>query len=213
MKKNIFVKIVFIIFVLTSSTFADEAFFKVTYGISNHDHSITSGTGTPTVDEDDKGFLVSAGTFIGSNWGVDLMYYDLGETKITGNLHDRFTLDNVTYEFDGSGTITNSTDGYGVGLFGVLPSGSLGSIYAKVGIHKWNKSGTTSLTFHDKALANNFYNDGADLYFGIGLDITIYKAISLTTAYDALSFADSTFGSPTGNLGSLLSLGLKVSLN
>jgi hypothetical protein len=72
----------FIFFV--SVTVKAENYFKINYGISNHDMGTTTANGTITHDDEDEGFIISGGAMLGDNWGVDVMYYDLGSSSLTG---------------------------------------------------------------------------------------------------------------------------------
>ena len=81
-----------------SALSADKGYIHVNYGITAHSvghthvYSYPGGTSTTTVDEEDQGFMVSGGFLIGSNWGVDVMYHDLGNTSIKGDANDIFQL-------------------------------------------------------------------------------------------------------------------------
>ena len=164
--KRLLLSIVFLLF-FSSNLYAEGNYIIINYGISNHDVGTTAGsknadsrTTTITTDDDDTGFIFSVGRIFEGNWGVDLMYYDLGSSSITVDKLDFVKIDNLEYEVKTAGTITNDISGYGFGLIGAsdLDSGILGmSFYAKAGFHAWNKSGSTSLLDNNNAFMNSIY--------------------------------------------------------
>ena len=83
--------------------------------------------------------MLSAGTLIGDSWGIDVMYYDLGSSSIKVDALDYVKIDNVEYEVQTGGTISNDISGYGIGLIGVSDADMI-SFYVKAGIHAWDKS-------------------------------------------------------------------------
>ena len=146
------------LFIFSSSVNAEDAYFKVSYGISSFDLSTSVKAGTPTFDDEDEGYMISAGQKVGSNWGIDLMYYDFGSSSIKGSKSDIFIIDGAAYEFATAGTITNDITGYGLGGIGFADIGELASTYVKLGMHVWDKSGsTTLLTDGNDTFKQKFY--------------------------------------------------------
>ena len=214
--KKLLLSIVFLLF-FSFNLYAEGNYVIINYGISNHDIGATAGsknadgrTTTITTDDDDTGFIFSVGRIFEGNWGVDLMYYDLGSSSIKVDKLDFVKIDNLEYEVKTAGTITNDISGYGFGLIGAsdLDSGILGmSFYAKAGVHAWDKSGSTSLLDNNDAFAGSFYNQGIGGYAGLGLGVNIYGNTSLNITYDTLGLTnDAGFD----NSSSLFGAGLKV---
>ena len=197
-----------------SATSAEQGYLHVNYGITTHSvghthkYSSPGGTSTTTVDEEDQGFMISGGALIGSNWGVDLMYYDLGESKIKGDANDIFELGGSQYQFSTGGTISNSTSGFGLGVIGFMSSESLISAFGKIGLHDWDRSGSTTLLTDNTNINSRFFDDGIDLYAGFGVDINVLESLSVNLSYDTLGFEDSA--SSLSRTSSLISLGLSA---
>ena len=189
----------------------ENSYLKINYGISSHDLSTTSTQGTVTTDNSDTGFILSAGTLIGDFWGVDLMYHDLGNTSIKGDANDIFELDGSQYQFSTGGTISNSTTGYGLGVIGFISPEEDGFInaFAKIGLHDWDRSGSTTLLTDNTNINSRFFDDGIDLYAGFGVDINVLESLSVNLSYDTLGFEDSA--STLSRTTSLISLGLSAS--
>jgi hypothetical protein len=187
---------------------ADGLYAIAKYGLSSSDNSVKNN-GSPSIDNDSEGFMVTLGTQLGTNWGTEVMYYDLGETSITGNIGDSFKIDEASFVFDTKGTIKNNTTGYGTGIRFISSSDTEGfEFYGKTGVHVWDKSGSTTLLYHaDNGVNSRFYNDGVDLYFGFGFNYNLYSSLVLNVSYDALDFSDTGLG--FSQIGSLISLGLK----
>ena len=200
-----------------SALSADKGYIHVNYGITAHSvghthvYSYPGGTSTTTVDEEDQGFMVSGGFLIGSNWGVDVMYHDLGNTSIKGDANDIFQLDGSQYQFSSAGTISNSTTGYGLGVIGFISPEEDGLInaFAKIGLHDWDRSGSTTLLTDNTNINSRFFDDGVDLYAGFGVDINVLESLSVNLSYDTLGFEDSA--STLSRTTSLISLGLSAS--
>ena len=212
MKKNAFATFLVIIFGFSMSAKAD--YIKANYGFSSLADNVTkhanySGT---KIDTDDEGYSVTAGINVLSNIGVEAMYYDLGTTTITGNKGDVITFDKADYQFSKNGTVKNDTSGYGIGFFGTTgdSSGFLSfSATGRLGVHVWDRSGsTTAITDTNSTLKNSFYNDGADLYYGIEIDTGITESMSFNISLDGMSFADA--GLSTDDMATMIGLGLKL---
>ncbi len=198
-------------FLLSFSSYAESSYLKINYGLSSHDLSPTSTSGTITKDDSDTGFLLSAGGLIGDSWGVDLMYYDLGSSSITADANEQFKIDNVNYIAESAGTLSNDISGYGAGLLlsTTNSSGFLGfTAYVKAGLHGWDKSGSSTILDNDNAFAGSFYNDGIGAYGGIGFSLDIFNDIGVDLAYDTLGLSNNV---SFENASSLFSAGIRVS--
>ena len=198
-----------VILILSLSSFAKADYLKLNYGLTSNDSAVKlNGTGA-TIDDDDEGFMISAGTKLYGNFGLEVMYYDLGETSIKGSVGDKIKVDNAGYVFTTAGTVKNETTGYGVGIFAESETTTgLGTFsgFVKLGMHNWDRSGSTTLIEEaSKSFASRFYNDGIDMYFGIGINAGITESIALNISYDNMGFSDD--GS-LDSAGSLTSIGI-----
>ena len=208
----------FSIILISYNLNAKDNYIKVSYGTATHDLRVsgtknTVGTMT-TIKTDDAadGFLLSAGRMIGDNWGIDLMYYDFGESSVTVDARDYVKLNNNSYEVLSAGTIKHETKGYGLGFIGAADAGSEGfgglSYYLKAGIHAWDKSGTkTTLLDNNAAFNADFNNDGIGAYAGIGLSINLISNVALDIAYEAMGMSNNA---SFDNNTSFISGGLRV---
>ena len=214
MKTFISKSVIFITFFLVSiitanSSFANSSYIKLSYGITSNSLSTTSKSGTVVEDSDDEGFILSGGALVGDVWGVDVMYYDLGSTSIKADADEIFSFGGNTYQANTAGTISNDISGYGVGLF--VASSTSGDFldlsgHLRLGIHSWDKSGSTTILDNDTAFAGDFYNDGVGPYFGLGFSINILENTGLDVSYDSISLSNNA---SMDENSSILSLGLK----
>ncbi|PPR44810.1 MAG: hypothetical protein CFH18_00768 [Alphaproteobacteria bacterium MarineAlpha5_Bin8] len=181
----------FTIFILffSSNLFAENNYINISYGITAHDLPVTATRGTITKDDDDEGFIVSAGALLGDSWGIDVMYYDLGSSSFKVDALDIIKIDNVDYEAQSGGTITNDISGYGIGLIGISNTDVI-SFYIKAGIHSWDKSGSTTILDNDNAFAGSFYNEGIGGYGGLGIGFNVLENITLNISYDIIGLSN-----------------------
>ncbi len=196
-----------------SNAFANNGYVSIKYGISEHDLDVTVGHGTVTSSNDDEGYILSGGAFIGNNWGVDVMYFDLGSSSIFVESQSIFRLNKNNYmnNSGSSGTITNDISGYGTGLIlSTNPSSDdfLGfSAFVKGGVQAWEKSGSTTILDNDKAFEAEFYNQGIGAYGGLGVSVNMTESISFDASYDIIGISNK---GGFDNASSLLSAGLKL---
>lgn len=198
--------IFFFVFFISIALKAEENYLKINYGITNNDVSVTAVRGTILTDDTDEGFMLSAGSMIGSNWGADFMYYDLGSTSITVDATEIIKINNVNYLAESAGTISNDISGYGMGLI-LANNDNLLSYYLKAGIHSWDKSGSTTILDNDTGFAGSFYNQGIGGYGGLGIAMNIFEKVAIDIAYDIIGLSNNA---SLDNNSSLLSAGFRV---
>ena len=200
----------FIFFV--STTVKAENYLKINYGISNHDMDISKITSTVTHDDEDEGFIISGGTMLGDNWGVDVMYYDLGSSSLTSlDVGDDLKIEGDYYRVTTAGTISNDITGYGTGIILTTDTDNESSFnvnaYLKAGVHAWDKSGSTTLLDRNDDFAGRFFDEGIGAYGGLGAGIDVSDNISIDLAYDIIGLSkDASFG----DASSLISVGIKI---
>ena len=115
-------------------------------------------------------------------------------------------IDNVEYEVQTGGTISNDISGYGIGLIGISDADMI-SFYVKAGVHSWDKSGSTTLLNNNNHINAEFFSQGIGAYSGVGVSYNVYDAISVDIAYDIIGLSkDASFGSSS----TLISLGLRA---
>ena len=204
-KKILILSILFLFYSLNLN--ANGLYTIAKYGITASNDNITKKGAGAIIENESEGYMVTLGIGLSSNWGTEVMYYDLGETTIKGKVGEKFLIEKATFSFDTAGTVKNSTTGYGTGVRYMSSTEGL-NFYAKAGMHVWDRSGsTTLLNDNDKAIDSRFYNDGADLYFGFGINYQVFGALSVNASYDAMDFGDT--GTGLSDMGSMMSLGLK----
>jgi hypothetical protein len=196
----------FLVFFISIAVNAEENYIKINYGITNNDVSVTAFQGTIQTDGEDEGFMLSAGTMIGNNWGLDFMYYDLGSSSIKVDATEIIKIDNVLYEAQSAGTISNDISGYGLGLI-VASNKKFLRYYAKAGLHSWDKAGSTTILDNDTAFAGSFYNSGIGGYGGLGIAVNFFEKVSIDIAYDVMGLSNDV---SLSNNSSLLSAGFRV---
>ena len=206
-KQNFFLLSFFVIIFLSNTVLANTSYFKVSYGTtSNKIGTTTNKVGTIVTDEDDEGFMISGGSLIGDIWGVDFMYYDLGSTSIKVDAKELFVFEGNNYLASSSGTITNDISGYGGGLYisssndsGFLSfSGSL-----RIGMHAWDKSGSTSILDNNTAFESKFYNKGIGAYAGLGISLNLTDNLAADISYDMIGINNMVSFDDSSTMGSI----------
>ena len=205
----IFCCLTFSIFFTTNMANANSSYIKFNYGVTSNSLSTTSKTGTVIEDSDDEGFMIAGGALIGDVWGVDVMYYDLGSTSIKADANEIFEFGGTTYQANSSGTISNDITGYGIGVF--LSSSTSEDFLSisgnlRLGLHAWDKSGSTTILDNDAAFSGDFYNDGIGPYLGLGLTINILENTGIDLSYDNISLSNNPSFDENS---SIVSLGIK----
>ena len=212
--KNLFFILAVLVFTFFVSTIsnAETSYFKFNYGISTHDMDTTTTTGTITHDDEDEGFIFSAGYILGDFWGVDFMYYDLGSTTLGAlDVDDVFKIGGINHYVTTAGSIKNNIAGYGIGLIGTSNNDSSElfswDTYLKAGLHSWDKSGSTTLLQNNTWINGEFFSQGIGAYGGVGAGFYLNEKISIDIAYDIIGLSkDASFDSSS----TLISLGLKA---
>ena len=205
----IFTVTVFTFFVSTISK-AETSYVKINYGISSHDMGTTTSIGTITHDDEDEGFIFSAGYMVDDWWGIDFMYYDLGSSTVGAlDAGDVFKSGRINHYVETAGTIKNDISGYGIGFIGSSNQDSFWNAYIKAGVHSWDKSGSTTLLGNNDLINAEFFSQGIGAYGGAGVAYNVYDNISVDIAYDIIGLSkDASFDSSS----TLASLGLRFKL-
>ena len=202
-----FTVLVLSFFVSTISK-AENNYMQINYGISAHDMGTTTAVGTITHDDEDEGFIFSAGHMVSDNWGVDFMYYDLGSSTLGAlDVKDVFNIGGINHYVATAGTIKNDISGYGIGFIGSTSDDTSWETYLKAGVHSWDKSGSTTLLGNNNHINAEFFSQGIGAYAGIGVSYNVYDAISVDVAYDIIGLSkDASFDSSS----TLISLGFRA---
>ena len=79
------------------SSKAEDSYLKINYGITSNNIGVTASSGAITSDDEDEGFMLSGGSMVGDFWGIDLMYYDMGDSKFTVTSDDVIKIDNANF--------------------------------------------------------------------------------------------------------------------
>ena len=192
-------------FFISSVSKAEASYVKINYGISTHDMGTTTNKGTITHDDEDEGFIFSAGYMLGQQLGIDFMYYDLGSSSLGAlDVGDQVKIGGNNYAVTTAGTISNDISGFGIGFIGSTNQDSSFSSYIKAGAHSWDKSGSTTLLDNSNAFAGSFYDQGIGAYGGVGVAYN-FDTFSFDIAYDIIGLSkDASFE----NSSTLISLGL-----
>ena len=62
----------------------------------------------------------------------------------------------------------------------------LSTIYVKLGLHAWDKEGSTTLTDGNSAFNSKYYNEGIGAYAGAGFALNLFENTSLDFSYDII---------------------------
>ena len=200
--------LVFVFF--NNSSMADSNYIKLNYGITSNEIGASAvGASTIVNDEDDEGFILSAGRLVGDTWGIDFMYYDLGSSSIKVDANEVFSFGGNNYIASSGGTISNDISGYGGGLYISSSSGEEFLSFSgtfRIGIHAWDKSGSTSILDNSNAFSADFYNDGVGAYAGFGLSLGLTENLAADISYDIIGVNNIV---SFENGSSIASIGLK----
>ena len=187
----------FVLSIISLSVFAAEKntykgkdfYLDLNVGIASHDSGVSSVSGT-VLDEDDLGYMLNLGRRMSQAWSLEGMYYDMGAASLTGSVDDTFVMDGTSYVWNSAGTLSNSTSGFGGAIVGYLPTDEWLEIYGKLGVHLWNQSGSATFLDNNTSFSSKFFDEGTDLYFGIGITANIIEDLKISIGYDALNFTD-----------------------
>ena len=187
----------FVLSIISLSVFAAEQnsykgkdfYLDLNVGMASHDSGVSSVSGTK-LDEDDMGYMLNIGRRVNQSWSLEGMYYDMGAASITGSVNDTFVMDGTTYVWNTAGTLSNATSGFGGAIVGYLPTDEWLEVYGKVGVHLWNQSGSATFLDNNSTFNSKFFDEGADLYFGLGITANVIEDLKISVGYDALNFTD-----------------------
>lgn len=173
--------------ICTSQVQADDSGFYVGagFGKSNFDSNIGSLTGTAALDENDTGFKLLLGYEYNSYLSVEGHYADFGQSELTGNNGDTFVLDGTTYAFSAN-NVSVTSDAKSAGLAAILAYPVTDSIkpYAKLGLHRWDVEGNATSTAGNASTGD----DGTDLFFGVGVNVSINDSLSARLEAERFKF-------------------------
>ena len=105
--------------------------------------------------------------------------------------------------------ISNDISGYGGGLYISSSSGEEFLSFSgtfRIGLHAWDKSGSTSILDNSSAFSADFYNDGVGAYAGFGLSLGLTENLAADISYDIIGVNNIV---SFENGSSIASIGLK----
>ncbi len=195
----------FIVILFSNYSFASN-YLKVNYGLTSSSVGASSTKGTIVTDEEDEGFIVSAGSLIGEVWGLDFIYYDLGSTSIKVDATESFTFEGNNYIASSAGTISNDISGYGGGLF--ISSSNDGEFLSvsgtlRLGLHSWDKTGSTSILDNSTGFSGAFYNKGIGAYAGLGISINLTSNLAADLSIDTIGLNNIVSFDDSSTIGAL----------
>lgn len=178
------------LYAVENSSYKGKDFYlDLNVGMATHDTGVSAVSGT-TLDQSDLGYQLNLGRRMSKNWGLEGMYYNMGSASITGSVNDTFTMDGTSYIWNTAGTLTASVTGFGGAVVGYASTDEWLEIYGKIGAHVWNQSGSATFLDNNTAFTNQFFDEGFDLYFGLGIDANITPNIKANIGYDMINFTD-----------------------
>jgi len=153
-------------------------------GMSIFDSGVSNTTGTAELDEDDFGFKFYGGVNINRIFSLEAHYADIGEASLSGNTGDRFDLEGKTYKFTKSGTITIEGTSYGLAAMSGYDVTKWFRPFAKFGVHRWDIEATAT----SSTTSSSASDDGIDTFFGAGVQLKIYKGLSIRAEFERFNF-------------------------
>ncbi len=181
MDRSYFVVALFVVSLCHSIGALSKDFFVVVSG-GQSDWDVTEqdypyypdgSTSGGKLDKKDSILKFSFGIWINENFGIDLGYVDLGETKYS------IVSDGSAGLYD-AGTLRFSTDVDGVllGLNVRAPVTEWVSIRAKLGVFRWDAVAERSVPQSGRIYTASAQDDGNDPFYGIGFAADISPALS-----------------------------------
>jgi len=158
-------------------TNSSSFYFGATAGYTKIDTGVTNVSGA-TLKESDTGGSLFIGKNINNNFSIEGFYIDFGEASLSGVSGNTFTLDNVNYQFTGTGTIFLAGKSAGLNVKLNTNINENFSAYTKAGIQSWEitagaTGGVSSITL-----------DGVDPVLGIGIEYKLTNETAIILGAD-----------------------------
>ncbi len=193
MKKIYLAVSVCIISGFTQVQAADNSFYiGASYGATNtSDSGITNLTGSASLDESDHGFKISAGYRLNDYASIEGHYADLGEISLTGVSGDTYTIDGSIVTIPTGNNLAITTEQKSIGLSAIVstPISEMISPFARIGVHYWK----TDVTLSIPSVSFSDSDDDIDLFYGVGIDVSITDNFSIRAEYERYDFGGADF--------------------
>jgi len=183
--------ILFIFFIFYSSQFAYSAdingYVGGNLGQGSIDTGVSALTGTASLDEEDLGWKIYGGVNLNEYLAIEIQYADFGEATLSGNPGDTFFAPGFgTLTFVLPGELATGGDSFGFSAVAGVDINEYIRPYARLGGHQWDASLSESVAGgFSQTLADD---DGFDIFYGIGIKVTISEQFSVVAEYENYGF-------------------------
>lgn len=182
MKKSTLIALTVAAAFSTSQSFAADTsnYFGVSYGQTTVDTGVT--VGTAILDDEDTGFKIFAGHNLNDSMAIEVHYADLGEATLSGNSGDTFSIEGSAFVFTANNARI-AVAATSIGAAGIYKLATNSSVvpFAKLGLHRWEIDTTVS----GASSVATVSDDGVDIFFGLGADISITESMSIRAEYES----------------------------
>jgi OOP family OmpA-OmpF porin len=181
---------------ISTQAFAQDSkfYFGASGGQTKFDTGVTAITAR--LDEKDTGFKVFAGYEINENVSIEGFYADLGNASLSGTNGQTFRINNTTYQFTSSASVSVKGTALGASILAGVPINEYVKPYAKIGFSR-----TKSEVSYSGTNAPNESETNTEPMYGVGVDFNITKSIALRIEYE--------FYKSDGEKAKLISAGVK----
>lgn len=158
------------------------------YGISFTDSGVDSTTGSTSLDDKNSSYRFTFGyKFKNVKYlAMELQYLNFGNSEISGNNGDTFTIDGRTYTFNADDvSLMTSGDSFGSSIVVDFPIDNDIIPYARFGYHLWQFKTTGSSSVGNY----NGLNDGGNIFYGFGTKVNLVKRLDAKIEYQNLEIS------------------------
>ena len=174
----------------SEDTIESNWYVGIGWGAAKIDNSISSMTGSTTLNEDDGGYKFFAGYRFNEFFGVEAFYADFGESEIRANTGDTFfsemtiwtvLVDDVEIQDEMRSAGLGVVLSWPLSLVSNQPILKRITPYLKGGIHFWKSEMNFTVGGVDQQIEDH---DDYGAYIGAGVNIDLYKNLAFRAEYE-----------------------------
>jgi outer membrane protein W len=158
-----------------------EYYMGVEFGAADHDANIDIVAGSGSITDSDSSSKLFFGYHFTPSIALEFQYANLGESasSFTDGSTVKFGNANIDILAGEGGTTTSEATSLGISGVYRFNAGGTTRPFVKLGLHSWDVDNSTTST---GLVASD--TSGTDIFYGVGLDISIAKQWALSVSYD-----------------------------